>query len=319
MATILTDTKDMTRDAWLAARRQGLGSSDAAAVCGVDPWKSPVQVFLDKLGASDDRDSEPMEWGRRLESEIARGFQEKTGFPTKRRNAILQHPDHPFMLANLDRLTKDDSQLWVPCEVKNVSAWKADDWADDQVPDHYYLQVQHQIAVVGAPHAWIAALVGGNHFVKVRIPRDDQIIAYLIAIETAFWENVERKVPPAIDGSESTTETLKRLYPNADPMQSIWLTAEEAADIARYHALGAQIKDLTDTLDTIRNQFRMKLGSASAAFVEGHAKPVITYRNGSKLGFDRDAFMAAHPDLYQTFCTKAPGRTLRINPLKEAQ
>lgn len=98
------DTRDMSHSAWLEARRAGIGGSDAAAILGASPWATPLSVWADKQGLTAEKpDTIAMRFGRDAEEIVARWFAEDTGKTVARCNAILQHPEHPFMLANIDR------------------------------------------------------------------------------------------------------------------------------------------------------------------------------------------------------------------------
>lgn len=139
------------RAAWLARRRAGIGGSDAAAVVGLHPWLSPLGLFFDKTGAvgADTEPTEAMEWGIRLESVVAQAWSEKNQQPIKRFPPydpanILAHPEHPWMIANLDGLVladdtsipfddTDDVHPVAVLEIKTASGWAAADW-DDGVP-----------------------------------------------------------------------------------------------------------------------------------------------------------------------------------------
>ena len=105
-AKVLANTLHMDRKAWLEARKQGLGGSDVATIACLSKWKSQVQVFLEKTQAIEQEDvqSEAAYFGNVLEEVVAQEFAKRTGLKVQRRNAILQHPEYPWMLANVDRL-----------------------------------------------------------------------------------------------------------------------------------------------------------------------------------------------------------------------
>ncbi|MBB2775753.1 UNVERIFIED_ORG: putative phage-type endonuclease [Comamonas terrigena] len=110
VALRLVSTKDMEREDWLEVRRTGIGSSDAAAAIGLNPYQSQLELWMQKTGKADllptvDRsdDSSPMFWGTLLEPIVAAHYTKRTGNKVRRVNAVLQHPEHPWMLANVDR------------------------------------------------------------------------------------------------------------------------------------------------------------------------------------------------------------------------
>ena len=105
----LVSTKNLSREEWLAVRGQGIGSSDAACAVGISPYKSPLELWLEKTerqAAPDLASNDAVFWGTTLEHIIANVYAHRTGTKVRRLNAVLQHPEHPFMLANLDRVVQ---------------------------------------------------------------------------------------------------------------------------------------------------------------------------------------------------------------------
>lgn len=92
------------RAAWLEGRRTGIGGSDVAAVLGLNPWKTPLDVWNDKLGISEDKGmSEPAYWGTVLEDTVAREFQQRTGMKVQKVTHQFVDPECDWMIANIDR------------------------------------------------------------------------------------------------------------------------------------------------------------------------------------------------------------------------
>ena len=90
----------------MAIRKLGLGSSDAAVAVGLSPYKCPLSLWLEKTGRKEPEDishKEAVLWGIELEPVLAQVYAKRTGYRVRRVNAVLQHPEHLFMLANLDR------------------------------------------------------------------------------------------------------------------------------------------------------------------------------------------------------------------------
>lgn len=118
----LVGTKQLPREDWLAVRKGGIGSSDAAAAVGLSPYKSQLELWLEKTGRDaslpkiDPQDEEsPANWGNVLEPIVAWHYSKRSSKRVRRINAVLQHPDPklPWMLANIDRevVGADDVQI----------------------------------------------------------------------------------------------------------------------------------------------------------------------------------------------------------------
>ena len=216
----LVDTKSLPREDWLEVRKQGIGSSDAAAAVGLNPYKSQLELWLEKTGRDDNlpkadpHDEEsPMYWGNILEPIVAAHYTKRTGNRVRRINAVLQHPDPalPWMLANIDReVTGAPGVQILECKTTGINGarlWK------EGVPEYVQLQVHHQLAVTGKQAADVAVLLGGQHLEIHRIERNDGLIARLIELERQFWHYVETDTPPPADGSDSADTALRCLYP----------------------------------------------------------------------------------------------------------
>ena len=106
---VLVDTAGLSREDWLTCRRQGIGGSDAAAVLGISPFRTAVDLYYDKLNRCVEDDGAnwvAMEMGTLLEDMVARIFEKKTGLKVYQRKCMFQHPDYPWMLADLDYLVE---------------------------------------------------------------------------------------------------------------------------------------------------------------------------------------------------------------------
>ncbi len=210
-AVRLVSTKAMSREEWLQWRNRGIGSSDAPVAVGVSRYKSPLELWLEKTGKKEPDDlssKDAVFWGTTLEPIVAQVYAERTCKKVRRVNAVLQHPDYPFMLANLDRIVEGGGIL----EIKTAGLRSQGQW-EEGVPLAYQIQVLHQLAVTGKAWADVAVLIGGQEFRIYRIEREETRITQLLELEKAFWTHVERDTPPEADGSASSNRALSLLYP----------------------------------------------------------------------------------------------------------
>ena len=158
---------DMGREEWLELRKTGIGGSDAGAVCGLNPYSSPMKVYRDKTGGvAEELDNESVRQGHDLEEYVARRFTEATGLKVRRSNYMYRSTENPFMIADVDRLVVgEDAGL----ECKTASACNADKWKDGDIPLHYVMQCCHYMAVTGKRIWYIAAVILGRDFVCRRL------------------------------------------------------------------------------------------------------------------------------------------------------
>ena len=201
-------TKGLSREEWLQLRKKGIGGSDAGAVCGVNPYRSAFSVYVDKLKEeTETEDSERLRQGKDFEDYVAKRFSESTGLKVHRTNYLYSHDEYPWMLADVDRVIANEN---AGLECKTVSVWSADKWKSaDRIPESYYLQCQHYMAVMEWDYMYLAGLILGTDFVYYRIDRNEEIIQSLIKIEKDFWQNnVLAGVIPDPDGSKAYDDML---------------------------------------------------------------------------------------------------------------
>lgn len=149
-ANILVETDGLSRKEWLRYRKQGIGGSDVAAILGISKWNSAISLWLNKTNQTDDdtQENEAMEWGTIMEPVIRNHFAKVTGKTVVEVHAMLQHPEYPFMLADIDGLTEDEDGNPAILEIKTASEYKRSEW-EEGVPTYYQTQVQHYLTVTG--------------------------------------------------------------------------------------------------------------------------------------------------------------------------
>lgn len=250
-------TTELTHAEWLEQRGRGLGGSDAGTVCGVNPWKTPYALWLEKThrAAPDDlSDNDAVHFGTLLEEVVAKEFERRSGLKVARRNAIFQSEENPFMIANIDRAIVGQN---AGLECKTTNAFNASAWEGDKVPDSYLLQAQHYIHVMGWERCYIACLIGGQEFVWKDIPRNDALIDALVKTEKEFWEHyVLEDIAPAIRADDDIT----KLYP-VQTDSDLLAADDEAIEKARkILSLDAQMKRLKASSDMLKNDLKLIVG-----------------------------------------------------------
>ncbi len=257
-----------SREAWLAARRTGVGGSDAPAILGLSPWRSKGQVWNEKVGIADlDRDpnaEEPMRLrlGTMLEGVVAQMLEEEAGIKVRRlSNAIARDSFYAGLLCSPDGFTEDGSAL---VELKTADSSKSEEW-EEGVPHQYLVQVQHNLGVTGLPVAYIGCLIGGTrNFRWAKVERDDAAIEEMRPTLLAFWESVVAETPPALDGSDGDTKAVRDRYPRPDAGKVVTLGSDILDLSWELDRLKPELERLEARDTEIRNQIRAALGDAEA-------------------------------------------------------
>ena len=309
-AVELAKTLDMPRDEWLELRRQGIGGSDAAAIVGLDRYRSPFDVYADKLGLKKEQpDNEAMRQGRDLEDYVAQRFMEATSKKVRRRNAMLQHPEYPHIIANIDRWVVGEN---AGLECKTTSVLNRAKFSQGEFPPSYYVQCMHYMAVTGAERWYLAVLVLNKSFHVFTIERDEAEVQALIAAEKDFWENhVLKQIPPTPDGSESTSELLKQMFPEAREREEVALYGHEEK-IQQYLELDARVKELTQERDAIKQELQLALADAEIGRAQGY---VVEWKNQVRQSLDTKKLKLEQIEIYEKYLKAA--QTVRIFKIKE--
>jgi putative phage-type endonuclease len=307
----LVKTQALDRVQWLEVRKRGIGSSDAAAAVGLNPYKSRLELWMEKTGRDaelprldPEDDSTPIYWGTLLEHIVAAQYTRRTGHRIRRVNAVLQHPDEPWMLANLDREVIGVPGVQVlECKTAGINGARL--WRDG-VPEYVQLQVLHQLAVTGKQAADVAVLIGGQELRIHRIERDERLIAQLVELERRFWRLVEDDRAPEADGTDSAHQALQALYPQDDG---------QVLDFSGDLAMSALFSDLLAVRQVLRTQeelearikqaIQQRMGKASRAVFETGA--VSWKRSQDAEVLDVVRLCRDEPELARCFMTTRPG------------
>lgn len=302
--------ENMPREQWLRLRRRGIGGSDTGAIMGVNPYKSILEVWMDKTNqiAIEETETESAYWGKRLEPVVRDEFAKRSGLAVQPVPFLLQHEEHIFMLANLDGMVDDPVYGRCVFEAKTSSAYKAEEWVNG-IPDSYYAQLQHYLAITGWAGAYIAALIGGNDFIYRFIPRDEAYIEKLINRETSFWNYVKmRKMPPA-DGSKVTAEFLKRENGKAKDGSNIILPAESEKWLIQYQEASAEMKAAEERKNEAESNLKLLMGSNEKAYV---GKTEISWPNIVSRRIDSKRLQMNEPELYEQYLNESQYRRFEV-------
>ena len=307
MCKVIADTGKMTHEEWLEQRKRGIGGSDAGAVCGLDPYSSPLKVFRDKTSReTEEMDNEAVRQGHDLEDYVAQRFMKASGKKVRRSGLMYCHEKYPFMIADVDRLVVgEDAGL----ECKTANAYNADKWKDGKIPLHYVIQCYHYMAVTGKKAWYIAAVILGLDFVYYRLEWDDELVRYLIEVEENFWNKyVMAGKMPEPDGSESYGSVLEEYYPAAGKGKPLELSGFEEK-LGRREEILLQIEELELEQCRIEQEVKLAMQEHERA-VSGKYR--ISWGNVDTARLDMQRFKEERPELYKMYATVTSSRRFQI-------
>lgn len=300
-------TAGMGREEWLKLRKTGIGGSDAGAICGLNPYSSPMKVFWDKTtDEAEEKDNEAIRIGNDLEQYVAGRFMEATGLKVRRSNYMYRSKEHPYMIADVDRLVVgEDAGL----ECKTASAYNSDKWADGNIPAHYAMQCYHYMAVTGKRTWYIAAVILGREFVYHKLTWEDSLIQQLIEVEGEFWNNhVAANLIPGPDGSKVCDSVLEQYFHTAKKESAIELVGFDGK-LARREEILAGIEELQLEQKQIEQEIKLFMQDNEFASNERYR---VSWSNVDTTRLDAKRIRQERPEIYQNYAKVTSTRRFQI-------
>lgn len=297
----------MEHQRWLQLRKTGIGGSDVGAICGLNPYSSPMKVYQEKMpDFMDMEDSESMRVGRDLEEYVAQRFMEETGLKVRRSNYMYRSKTYPFMIADVDRLVVgEDAGL----ECKTANAYNADKWKDGAVPIHYYLQCQHYMSVTGRKFWYIAVLIMGIGFQYRKLERDEELIKNMILIEKDFWEgHVVPQILPEPDGSKVCDEIITQYFGKSGKGTEVFLSGFDE-QLRRRNEIDLLLHRLEQERNQIDQTIKLYMGENETAYNDSYR---VSWINVETSRIDTKRLKEERPDIYDEYLKASISRRFSI-------
>lgn len=297
---IIQINKDKAYDEWIAFRSRGLGASEIGTLMGVNSWKSPAELYYQKIGLIPQKvePNIPMFMGTILEKTVAEIFEYWDGDDqsmlnnyeagTKVRNlyepiGYVVNPEYPHLFFSPDRLQIKSTNLRIRngrinldnveaiVEIKTISGWSSKQWTGG-VPPSYYLQLQTYLMGLGIDIGWLVALEDGRNLKVHQFDRDQEMIDMIANVTAEFWNRVEagrlaletgedyEAYAPPPDGTEAYSEFLNEKYKNPEEV-SIASTPEIDECIRQYKEKNEEIARLDEEKREASNYIKNYMGN----------------------------------------------------------
>ena len=289
-------------------RRKYIGGSDVAGILGISPWKTPLDVYLDKIEPRsldpDKNKARVFARGKRMEPYVTDLLAEEMGLVIVARGNRYRDLEHDFLAAEIDAEAETGENI----EIKTVSPFKAWEWGEietDAIPVHYTAQAMHGLMVTGKQVCIFGVLIGGDDFRTYRVERDEETIAAIRMRELAFWQRLQDQNPP-----EAVRVTdIVRLF-DKDSGEPIEADVKALAAINRMREINAITKPLEQEFSALKESVQLHMRDASTLTIDGQA--LATWRTQSTKRFSQSAFAEAHPDLLEQFKQVSTSRVFRL-------
>ncbi len=303
----------MISDLQKEQRKRFIGSSDTAALFGLDPFKPATDVYVDKVFDLEKElpESEAMDIGNRYEGVLLDYASDKLGYPIER-NLTFISDTYPIFACNLDGLIiKEDGT----CEIVEAkTTGMADEWgkeSTDEVPDRVLLQVHHQMLCTGFKTAHVVALIGkfGLKEKIYKVDRNDELIKTIIDTGSNFWyNNVIPKIPPKEDIKRPE---IIRYIKRINKLSNVNKELIDAYLLAKADRLRAE-----EIEEQYKARIELELGECDGAEFDDGTKVTFFKQKGADI-VDVKALKEKYADIYKTISKPNEYRVLRIKTPKD--
>ena len=261
----------------------GLGASEVAVALGLHPYKTRIELWLEKVGAAEGfTGNARTDWGLEVEPALRRWYAGQVGRPILVPRESLYHPELPWLRATPDGLVLDSvdaglADALTPAralqvglvdhgwEAKNVGRQSCHRWGtpgSDEVPIEYLFQAQQNLAVTGLRRWIVVACLAGDPPATYAVERDDELISEMLEGARRFWHLVETRTEPDIDGSEAWGALIAERYPFA---RDDYRRGSTEVDVlaTRLHELRIAVRDLGAEEDELVNRIKAAIGESA--------------------------------------------------------
>ena len=249
----------MLTDEQRAKRHEGIGASDTPIIMGYSTYKTPYQLYLEKIGAieSDNEMTEQQYWGNALEPIIINRFAEENDVQVTFPDTVY-HPEHPFIFANLDGWIESENAI---VEAKSANSFQRKEWdmaLTDGIPLVYLIQVAKQCLITNATRGYCAVLIGGMEYKQFIYERDAALEDLIIKADLEFWHCVQNRIEPA----PISTSDCRLKFPKPHPDKVVQSNFRTANALVGLMNVKASIKDLNETEDKMKMELMSHMGDA---------------------------------------------------------
>lgn len=240
-------------------RHEGIGASDTPIIMGYSTYKTPYQLYLEKIGSitADEEMTEQQYWGNALEPIILRRFEEENNLTLHHPDTVY-HPDYPFIFANLDGWIESESAV---VEAKSANSFQRKEWdmaLTDGIPLVYLIQIAKQCLITDATRGYCAVLIGGMEYKQFIYERDATLEDLILKADLEFWDCVKnRREPPPLNTSDCRLK-----YPVPSPDKIATATYAIQHTLWALQDLKLQLKEHEGEEDSYKMRIMEHMGNA---------------------------------------------------------
>lgn len=298
-----------SKSAWLEKRKQGIGGSEVAAILGLDPYKTPYQVWREKRGLDEPNQIQNAYTiaGNRLEKVVVEYFEDETGYVIAHQEnefVHIAHEQYPYMFGSRDRMYYNMGDLCIlECKTTQKDVQK------DDLPMTWFCQLQWYMGLYKCKKGAIAWLERGIRFDYVEIDFDADFFNYLVSEVKFFWENY---VLGSLEPELKYVSDIERKFPFSKLGSVLEASDEMYEQYGKIKEIRSQIKELEEKEALLLDAWKMMMKDSEAVIYAGATLATWKQDKGG-VKFDKDKFEKENPQLYSKYCVaKTPTRRFLI-------
>jgi len=290
-------------DEWHQLRKTGISASEAGAACGLSPYKTPLDIYLEKTEQLEPvEETDAMRLGTALQPVIQSEFVHRTGIKVIVSPMGLYRSEfHPFMLATPDALL----------ETNELGEWKSTTFRraaelgeqeTDDLPAEWVCQCQQQMYVVGLAIVHVAVLLDGRTLKTYQVERNERLIEGIIEAERELWERIEnREIPEPNWEHPRTPQLIRDMYGIVDATDTVELSQEMVECWNARRVIKHKIKELESSAESLKAEVLYEIGNASGGILPGTGK-MVRRKMVSRKGYTVEP--KSYIDVRETRCPK---------------
>lgn len=330
---LVEDITTLTEKEWRRYRTLGIGGSDAAAVCGISPWKTTRDLYEEKVQriVTDQTDDNwvAKQIGKRLEELVVQIFMKKTNLKPYAIRKMFRHPLYPFMLADVDYFVKINGKIYI-IECKTSFSFSMEEWENGGIPRHYELQGRHYMAVTNVDGVIFLCLHGNNEnsFIMRRLERDFTQEEELIEQESYFWnQHVICHNPP--EYTEKADLVLKSIRDRLgiNEQEQVELPEELSTQVAACLELKKRKAELDKESKRLEEQIKQQYAPVQEAMRGAESGILVAGGNRYRMGYTKrsvtainkegmEAMQILYPDICKEYAKTNVSRSFYIKEEK---
>lgn len=301
------------REEFLKRRKSGIGGSDIAAIMGLSKFRTPEQVWLDKISDEiNEEQNDVLELASYLEEYAAQKYSKVTGYKVRRRNRELVHKDYPFLKGNIDREILGDPRGVGILEIKALSTYNFRNVKMHGLPADYICQIQDYFLCGNGVYKWGAFAIlnrDSGELLTFEVAPDAEFHEEIIRVCLPFWtECVEKRIPPMPAATESGKVSVAPAYSGV---------IADLTDDTELNQLVIQRKENAELLDEAKTLLAQTDAMIAEKLIDYEAVECrgarIYYKSSTRTSIDSTRLKKERPEIYKEFCkTTETARSLKF-------